>query len=105
MLHGLLLLRMLLVLRHRAPLQPDTTRATCQSTEGGGGQLLGKLLLTSSVSIPGELLPLLLLMLLVQVVAPEFHPGVHEVGISEKERVKVLARVQDGAAERDGPRR
>ena len=61
-----LLLRLLLpllLLLYRGPTQPDTTRATGQSTEGRGGQLLGKLLLTSSASIPGELLVLLLLML------------------------------------------
>ena len=59
----LLLLLPLLLLLYRGPAQPDTTRATGQSTEGRGGQLLGELLLTSSVSIPGELLVLLLLML------------------------------------------
>ena len=57
------LLLLLLLLTYRGPAQPDTTRATGQSTEGRGGQLLGLLLLTSSVSIPGELQLLLLLML------------------------------------------
>ena len=58
-----LLLLPLLLLLYRGPAQPDTTRATGQSTEGRGGQLLRLLLLTSSVSIPGELhmLPLLML--------------------------------------------
>jgi hypothetical protein len=60
LLHPLLLLLLLLI--YRGPAQPDTTRATGQSTEGRGGQLLGLLLLTSSVSIPGELQLLLLLM-------------------------------------------
>ena len=66
-LQDLLLLRLLLLplllLLNRGPAQPDTTRATGQSTEGRGGQLLGLLLLTSSVNIPGELhmLPLLML--------------------------------------------
>ena len=61
LLHPLLLLLLLLI--YRGPAQPDTTRATGQSTEGRGGQLLGLLLLTSSVSIPGELQLRLLLML------------------------------------------
>ena len=62
----LLLLLLLLLLRHRGPVQPDTTRATGQSTEGRGGLLLRMLLRTSSVSIPGELhlLPLLMLRML-----------------------------------------
>ena len=80
MLHLLLLLLLLLLLRllllllllllYRGPAQPDTTRATGQSTEGRGGQLLGLLLLTSSVSIPGELhmLPLLMLRSLLLVI-------------------------------------
>ena len=58
-----LLLLLLMLLLYRGPAQPDTTRATGQSTEGRGGQLLGLLLLTSSVSIPGELLVLLVQML------------------------------------------
>ena len=61
----LLVLRLLVpMLRPQGPAQPDTTRATGQSTEGRGGQLLGELLLTSSASIPGELLVLLLRLLL-----------------------------------------
>ena len=65
-----LLLRLLLLLLYRGPAQPDTTRATGQSTEGRGGQLLRLLLLTSSVSIPGELhmLPLLMLRSLLLVI-------------------------------------
>ena len=59
----LLLLLRLLLLHDRGPVQPDTTRATGQSTEGRGGLLLGLLLQTSSASIPGELLLRLLLML------------------------------------------
>ena len=70
-----LLLLPLLLLLYRGPAQPDTTRATGQSTEGRGGQLLGLLLLTSSVSIPGELLVLLLLMLQSLLLAIGIPPG------------------------------
>ena len=59
LLHPLLLL---LLLHYRGPVQPDTTRATGQSTEGRGDLLLRLLLQISSASIPGELLMLLLLM-------------------------------------------
>ncbi len=59
-------LRLLLTLLLLLLLHPDhahTTRATGQWTRGRGGQLLGLLLLlTSLVSIPGELHLLLLLM-------------------------------------------
>jgi hypothetical protein len=61
LLHPLLLL-LLLLLHYRGPVQPDTTRATGQSTEGRGDLLLRLLLQISSASIPGELLMLLLLM-------------------------------------------
>ena len=57
-----LLLLLLLLLHYRGPVQPDTTRATGQSTEGRGDLLLRVLLQISSASIPGELLMLLLLM-------------------------------------------
>ena len=40
-----LLLLLLLLLRHRGSVQPDTTRATGQSTDGRGGLLLRLLLL------------------------------------------------------------
>ena len=57
------LLLPLLLLLNRGPAQPDTTRATGQSTEGRGDLLLGLLLQISSASIPGVLQLLLLLML------------------------------------------
>jgi hypothetical protein len=57
------LLLPLLLLLNRGPAQPDTTRATGQSTEGRGDLLLRLLLQISSASIPGVLQLLLLLML------------------------------------------
>ena len=65
-LRALLLLQpllLLLLLIYRGPAQPDTTRATGQSTEGREDLLLRLLLQISSASIPGVLQLLLLLML------------------------------------------
>ena len=78
------LLLLLLLLIYRGPAQPDTTRATGQSTEGRGGQLLGLLLLTSSVSIPGELQLLLLLMLRLLLLLSRF---AGRLGISQPGKV------------------
>ena len=79
-----MLLLQLLLLSYRGPVQPDTTRATGQSTEGRGGLLLRLLLQTSSASIPGELLMRLLLMLRLLLLLSRF---AGRLGISQPGKV------------------